>query len=56
MRGVVSVVRLDYENYVIMTFRDRKTGEKWKKIIPANDTERIRDLKKRFFNWVESRD
>lgn len=52
MTGVFRAEKLDNDGFITVTMEDRINGRQWVRRIRADDPEKIRDLRKRFFQYM----
>lgn len=52
MTGVFRAEKLDHDGFITVTMEDRINNRQWIRRIRADDPEKIRDLRKRFFKYM----
>lgn len=52
MTGVFRVEKLDKDGFITVIMEDRINCQQWVRRVRADDQERIKELRKRFFSYI----
>ena len=56
MTGIFRVEKLDHDGFFTVIMEDRIAGRRWVRRIRADDPEKVRDLRKRFFLYMRKQE